>query len=80
MPRYFLHLRTGADEVIDMEGIEMPAEAVAGVVLLQARDCMAGDVRSGRLDLHARIDVHDEGGRLVHSLSFADALDLIPRD
>lgn len=77
MPRYFLHLRDSVDEVLDPEGIEMPREAIAGVALAQARDCMAGDVKSGRLDLHYRIDVHDEAGKVVHSLPFADALEVV---
>ena len=77
MPRYFLHLRDSVDEVLDPEGIEMPREAIAGVALAQARDCMAGDVKSGRLDLHYRIDVHDEAGKVVHSMPFADALEVV---
>ena len=77
MPRYFLHLRDSTDEVLDPEGVEMPADAVAGVALLQARDCMAGDVKGGRLDLHYRIDVHDESGKIIHTLPFADALEVV---
>ncbi len=78
MPRYFFHLRDGVDETLDPEGIHMPSEAVPGAALLQARDCMTGDVRSGRLDLHYRIDVHDSDGELVYSLKFADALEIVP--
>jgi Domain of unknown function (DUF6894) len=57
----------------------MDAEAVPGAALLQARDCMSADVKSGRLEMHYRIDVHDEGGQVVHSLSFDDALEIVPR-
>lgn len=74
MPRYFLHLRDQLSETIDEEGKEMPPEAVARTALLAARDCMAGDVKDGRLDLRYRIDVHDHRSKLVHSLPFADAL------
>ena len=77
MPRYFFHLRDSTDEVLDPEGVEMPAKAVAGAALLQARDCMAGDVKNGRLDLHYRIDVHDESGAVVHSLAFEEALEVV---
>ena len=77
MPRYFLHLRDGTDEILDPEGVEMPAEAVNGAALIAARDCIAGDVKSGRLDLHCRIDVHDENGEIVHSLPFADAVEVV---
>ena len=77
MPRYFLHLRDSTDEVLDPEGVEIPADAIAGVALLQARDCMAGDVKGGRLDLHFRIDVHDERGKIIHTLPFADAVEVV---
>ncbi|HEV2596464.1 MAG TPA: hypothetical protein VGU01_14830 [Sphingomicrobium sp.] len=74
MPRYYLHLRDEFTDTLEPEGKETPLEAVARTALLAARDCMAGDVRDGRLDLRYRIDVHDERSKLVHSLAFADAL------
>ena len=48
MPRYFLHLRDGSDEVLDPEGSEMPEHAVAGAALAAARDCLAADVKKGQ--------------------------------
>ncbi len=77
MPLYFFHLKDGIDVVLDPEGLQMPAEAVPGAALFQARDCMAGDIRTGRLDLRFRIDVHDEAGEIVHSLPFGDALEVV---
>ena len=77
MPRYFMHLMDGKDVLIDPEGIEMPPEAVAGAALLAARDCIAGDVKNGKIDLHCRIDVHDGSGKLVHSQAFADAVEVV---
>ena len=74
--RYYFHLVDSIDLTLDPDGIEMTADAVAGVALVQARDCMAGDVKNGRLDLNYRIEVHDEDGKLVHSLPFADALEI----
>jgi hypothetical protein len=47
------------------------------MALRSARDCMAGDIKSGQLDLRYRIDVHDERGALVHRLRFADAVRVI---
>ena len=78
MAHYFMHLRDSVDEVLDPDGMEMPAEAVPGAALMAARDCIAGDVKNGKIDLHYRIDVHDESGKLVHSLSFADAVEVVP--
>lgn len=80
MPHYYLHLRNGAAETLDPEGTEMAAESVAAMALLGARDCMAGDVKGGRLDLRYRVDVHDDDGGLVHSLLFTNALEIIPAD
>src|SRR5206468_9416940 len=77
--RYFMHLRDSIDELLDPEGIEMPADAIAGAALMAARDVIAGDVRSGRIDLHFRIDVHDEAGEVVHTLPFADAVEVLPK-
>ena len=77
MPLYFFHLRDNADVALDPEGKEMPAEAVDRMALRSARDCMAGEIKSGQLDLRYRIDVHDERGALVHRLRFADAVRVI---
>jgi hypothetical protein len=76
MSRYFFHLIDSIDKILDPEGAELTPDAIVGVALVQARDCMAADVKNGRLDLHYRIDVHDERGELVHSLAFADAVEI----
>jgi hypothetical protein len=78
MARYFLHLKDSIDQVLDPDGLEMPPEAVPGVALVQARDCIAGDVKAGRLDLHYRIEVFSEDSQLVHTLHFKDALEVAP--
>jgi hypothetical protein len=78
LPRYFMHLRGPADETLDPDGVEMPEEAVNGAALRAARDCMAHDLRAGRIDLASRIDVHDEAGDIVHTLPFAGAVTIVP--
>jgi hypothetical protein len=78
MPLYFFHLRDGSDILLDPEGAEMALDEVAAKALWQARDCMAGDVKGGRVDLRFHIDVHDESGANIHSIAFADALEIIP--
>lgn len=80
MPRYFLHLVDSSDVLLDPDGTNMPAEAVEGAALAAARDCMAGDVKTGQLDLRYRIDVHDEKNEVVHRLEFTDALDILLPD
>ena len=79
MPRYFLHLRDGSDELLDVDGSEFAdMEALRNGVLFTVRDIMAGDIRNGVLDLRFRIDAEDEGGELVHSMPFKHALNIIP--
>lgn len=78
MPHYYLHLRDGVDELLDPDGINMPADAVPGFALRAARDCIAGDVMNGRIEFKYRIDVEDENGNVVHSVPFAEAIEIVP--
>lgn len=79
MPRFFMHLRDGIDEMLDPEGMELPdVEAARTKVLAAARDVLAGDVRHGLIDLRYRIDAEDEAGRLVYSLAFKHAFSIVP--
>lgn len=77
MPRYFTHLVDGEDVLLDPDGIEMSADAVERHAMMNARDCIAADAREGRIDLRYRLEVHDESGRVVHSLSFAEAVRVV---
>jgi hypothetical protein len=75
MARYFLHLRDGADELLDPEGDDFSnAEAMQKQVLLSARDVIAGDARLGEINLAQRIDAETDTGVIVHTLEFEDAV------
>jgi hypothetical protein len=63
--------------LLDPDGVHISADAVPGFALRAARDCIAGDVMNGRIEFKYRIDVEDEQQRIVHSLSFADAVEII---
>jgi hypothetical protein len=76
MACYFMHLVDGADTLLDEEGLILSEAEVAGAALLAARDCMYHDFRSGCLRLGYRIEVHDQPGKLVHSLEFRDAVEI----
>lgn len=78
MPHYLFHLRDSIDQLLDPDGVNMAADEVPGAALRAARDCIAGDAMNGRIDLRYRIDVEDEDQRIIHSLPFADAVELIP--
>jgi hypothetical protein len=76
MPRFFLHLRDG-DTICDDDGLifASPEEARQEAVRA-ARDMMADQVRQGRLSLKDRIEVEDEGGNTVVTVTFREAVDL----
>lgn len=77
MARYFMHLIDGADQVLDPEGVEHASlELLHKRVLECARDIIAGDAVQGTIDLGYRIDAEDETGDVVHSLEFADAVEI----
>jgi len=59
----------------DEEGRDLADDAEARIVAIAgARDLMAGDVRGGRLDLTAYIEVEDEARQLLFTVRFADAV------
>lgn len=80
MGRYFLHLRDGTDEILDPEGVEYPdMDRVRKAVLDGARGVMGNDIMSdGLMDLRYRIDAENETGSVVYSLTFKDAVNVIP--
>jgi hypothetical protein len=79
MARYFMHLRDSIDELLDPDGHEFAdMDSLKKAVLFSARDLMAGDVREGIIDFRYRIDAEDENGRIVYSLPFKHALNIIP--
>ena len=79
MPRFFMHLRDGSDELLDNEGMELlDLDAVRLKVLTAARDIIAGDLRNGIIDLRFRIEAENEGGEIVYTLPFRHAFNIIP--
>jgi hypothetical protein len=80
MPRFFLHLRDGTDETLDPEGREIAdMEALRKTVLAEARELMAGDLKSGGvIDLRYRIDAEEPDGNVVYTLPFKHAVNVIP--
>ncbi|MDB5705982.1 MAG: hypothetical protein JWN66_3098 [Sphingomonas bacterium] len=77
MSLLYFHLRDGIDTLLDEDGIEMLPENVAGRALTEARAIIADEALNGRIDLCQRIDVEDQEGSILHSLSFCDAVEII---
>lgn len=79
MPLYFFHLRDGVDVLLDGDGREFDdIDAVAKATLVEARAIIAEEARNGRIMLDQHIDVEDDAGSIVHRLSFADAIEIVP--
>jgi hypothetical protein len=76
VPRYFFHVY---DDVIaeDEEGVELPNLAAARLnAVLSARDLIAEQVRHGHFVLSHWIDVVDEQGEKVLTVTFGDAVEI----
>jgi hypothetical protein len=79
MTLYYFHLRDGVDILLDEEGRELDGSAsVARAALQEARSIISHDASQGRIVLHYRIDVEDEHRQIVHTLGFADAVEIVP--
>jgi hypothetical protein len=76
MPQFRFHVINDVDAP-DEEGQELPNLAVAHLKAIDyARDLASAEVRQGRLDLKHRIEVEDDGGEVLLTVTFADAIDV----
>ncbi len=74
-----MHICNGNGFVEDQEGRELASDAEARKLAIEAaRDVMAGDVRTGLLDLSSFIEVEDESHALLFTITFADAVTVTP--
>jgi uncharacterized protein YegJ (DUF2314 family) len=75
MPIYHLHLINAHIDADDVEGHDLPdldvarAKALAGI-----RDFLAHELAKGTLDFRGRVDIEDDNGAVLESISFADAV------
>ena len=75
MQTYYFHLRNGSDVLLDPEGRSLPSiEAVAAAAMREARALISAEVTTGKVSLISYIDVEDQAGQVVHTLSFEDAV------
>jgi hypothetical protein len=75
VPRYYFHLINDID-VPDLEGVELPdIDAARAQAAEQARG-MIGEMTKteGRIVLHHRIDIEDEDGTVLESVTFGDVI------
>ena len=75
MSRYFFHLCDGHDTLIDPEGREIgDFSMISHMTLREARGMISQDAIGGRIMLDQHIEVRNADGKLVHQLSFRDAV------
>jgi hypothetical protein len=75
---YYFHLRDGEDLLLDPDGRELvSAAAIESATLIEARSIIGSDAAEGTIKLSYRIDVEDASGRIVHSLEFEDAVEIV---
>ena len=76
MPNYRFHVMNDIDAP-DEEGLELDNLALAHLKAIDAaRDLASAAVRQGRLNLRHRIDVEDERGKVLLTVTFADAIEM----
>ena len=79
MPRYHFNLHNGLGPLADEEGRELSDLGAARAEGLKcARAMIAEDILGGRLDLTGRIEVTDDAGSLLLTITFAEAVETIP--
>ena len=78
MTIYYFHLRDGVDILLDPEGRELDGpDDLPSAALLDARSIISEDARNGRILLDQHIDVEDERRNILHTLHFADAVEVV---
>lgn len=74
MPRYFFHLYNDI-VAMDEEGAELPdLEAARANGIREAREMLLETVAEGRINFSHRIDIADESGAVVDSVTFGEAV------
>lgn len=71
MMRYFFHIRSVRGTILDEEGDELADAGQARLNAVQAvRELVAGQIRIGQTIPDNSMEVHDEAGSLVCTVSF----------
>jgi hypothetical protein len=75
MPRFYLHLWTGAEYITDQEGDELESADAAYLEAFEAAKEMAVDlIRSHANPTQHRFDVLDRSGRILFEVPFTEVL------
>ena len=77
MPRLYLNLHNSHVDADDPEGADYADLCAAREAALQGiRSLLSEEVKTGTLNLHGHLDIVDDGGVLLESISFAQAVSI----
>jgi hypothetical protein len=80
MPRFYLHLWTGAEYITDQEGDELESADAAYLEAFEAAKEMAADlIRTHGDPTQHRFDVFDGSGRVLFEVPFSEVLGKAPK-
>ena len=78
MPRFHLHLHNAHVEASDEEGHNLVDLAAAQAMVLRGiRDSLGHEVMTGKMDMRGQIDIVDDGGILLLTVRFDEAVEII---
>lgn len=79
MARFYLHVINGTGRAPDEEGVELAdADAAEARAVEGIRSILADEAKAGRMDLDGRVEIADERGAILRTVSFEDALEIRP--
>lgn len=74
MPHFYFQVRNGHRHTPDEDGLDLANQAAAVQIALESiRSMVAEDVQLGVVDLDGCIDIIDDEGNLLVTVSFAEA-------
>ena len=77
MPHYHLHLHNVHVEASDEEGMEFVDLSAARAKALEGiRDFLGHEVMKGKMDLRGQIDITDDGGVVLLTVRFDEAVEI----
>jgi hypothetical protein len=78
MPRFYLHIRSAGEMIVDEEGLELPGlKAAISEAVRGARGILAGEIETGFLRLDQAIEIHDAQGLHVRTVPFTDTVSIV---
>lgn len=76
MRRYFFHIRHNGETVMDEEGDEFASiDEARSSALRSVRELVAARIKNGQTVINKHMDVHDETGERLMSISFREVID-----